>query len=63
MTTTANKNARSAVPDCPGCGRIMRLRWIVPDPSSGYHDLRQFTCACGVQYGDRVVTEPKAEVA
>ena len=36
----------------------MRLRWRICDPQSAEHDLRQFSCACGVQYGDRIVREP-----
>ena len=42
----------------------MRLRWRICDPQSDEHDLRQFACACGVQYGDRIARESnQAEVA
>jgi hypothetical protein len=40
----------------------MRMRWRIRDPQSDEHDLRQFTCGCGVQYGDRIVRDP-AEAA
>jgi len=62
---TKNKPPRHLAPRrCPGCGGSMRLRWRVPDPHSQAHDLRQFTCSCGVQLGDKVAREPsQAEVA
>jgi hypothetical protein len=32
----------------------MRLHWRAPDPRCEEHDLRQFSCACGIQIADRV---------
>jgi hypothetical protein len=36
----------------------MQLHWSVPDPHSEAHELRQFFCSCGAQYGDKVAREP-----
>jgi len=46
-----------ASPRCPSCGLDMRLRWRVEDPQSAAHDLRQFFCSCGAQFGDKVPRE------
>jgi hypothetical protein len=35
----------------------MRLRWMVPDPHSPEVALRQFSCTCGTDYGDKVRSE------
>ena len=52
------------MPLCPLCGGAMRLHWTVSDPHARHHDLRQFSCACGVQLGDRVLRDDsRAEVA
>ena len=48
----------AASPRCPGCGRSMHLHWSVPDPHSDAHELRQFFCFCGAQFGDRTAREP-----
>ena len=61
MTTTKKTLPRiSASPRCPACGAVMRLRWRVPEPGSQCHELRQFSCGCGVQLGDKVAREEKA---
>jgi C4-type Zn-finger protein len=46
-----------ATVSCPVCGDEMRLRWMVPDPQSPELVLRQFSCACGTHYGDKVPRE------
>jgi hypothetical protein len=40
----------------------MRLRWRVEDPQSAAHDLRQFFCSCGAQFGDKVPRDPGESV-